>query len=170
MPYIANPTSFFLVCLIARFFYFSTNPLPWIFCPCLYYFWISIPTDIVVANTGQFSGQVGARIHLEGPEESGSGTAIYYISASANLGYQLATRILELWTLQNWRNKLENYLFRSWILNCNTADATVCPRSLNPFNIVSYYINWVMISWTYSIVANCGNLQPSTTPKVHFMG
>ena len=98
MPYIANTTSFFLfICLSdSSFFFFSTNPLPWILCPCLYYFWISIPTDIVVANTGQFSGEVGARIHLEGPEESGSGTAIYYISASANLGYQFATRILEL--------------------------------------------------------------------------
>ena len=28
---------------------------------------------------------------------------------------------------------------------------TVCPRSLDPFLIVSYHINWVKTSWTYSI-------------------
>ena len=27
----------------------------------------------------------------------------------------------------------------------------VCPRSCNPFYIVSYYIKWVTTSWTYSI-------------------
>ena len=26
----------------------------------------------------------------------------------------------------------------------------VCPRSSDPFHIVSYYINWVTTSWTYS--------------------
>ena len=28
---------------------------------------------------------------------------------------------------------------------------TVCPRSSDPFYIVSYYIKWVTTSWTYSI-------------------
>ena len=28
---------------------------------------------------------------------------------------------------------------------------TVCPGSSDPFNVVSYYIKWVTISWTYSI-------------------
>ena len=27
---------------------------------------------------------------------------------------------------------------------------TVCPRSSYPFYIVTYYINWVTTSWTYS--------------------
>ena len=27
---------------------------------------------------------------------------------------------------------------------------TVCPGSSDPFYIVSYYINWVTSSWTYS--------------------
>ena len=29
--------------------------------------------------------------------------------------------------------------------------STVCPRSLEPFCIVSYYIKWVKPSWTYSL-------------------
>ena len=28
---------------------------------------------------------------------------------------------------------------------------TVCPGSSDPYYIVSYYINWVNTSWTYSI-------------------
>ena len=27
---------------------------------------------------------------------------------------------------------------------------TVCPKSSDPFYIVSYYIKWVTTSWTYS--------------------
>ena len=30
------------------------------------------------------------------------------------------------------------------------AHGTVCPRSSDPFYIVSYYINWVTTSWTHS--------------------
>ena len=33
------------------------------------------------------------------------------------------------------------------IIGCHT----VCPRSSDPFYIVSYYIKWVTTSWTYSI-------------------
>ena len=29
---------------------------------------------------------------------------------------------------------------------------TVCPRSSDPFHIVSYIIKWVTTSWTYSII------------------
>ena len=36
------------------------------------------------------------------------------------------------------------------LLNTDT-DNTVCPRSSDPFYIVSYYIKWVTTSWTYSI-------------------
>ena len=28
---------------------------------------------------------------------------------------------------------------------------TVCPRSSNPFCVVTYYIKWVTTSWTHSI-------------------
>ena len=28
---------------------------------------------------------------------------------------------------------------------------TICPRSSDPFYIVSYYIKWVTTSWTYSM-------------------
>ena len=31
---------------------------------------------------------------------------------------------------------------------------TVCPRSSNPFYLVSYYMKWVITAWTYSIVWN----------------
>ena len=27
----------------------------------------------------------------------------------------------------------------------------VCPKSINPFNMMIYYIKWVKTSWTYSI-------------------
>ena len=30
-------------------------------------------------------------------------------------------------------------------------DCTVCPRSSDPFYVVTYYIKWVTTSWTYSI-------------------
>ena len=33
-----------------------------------------------------------------------------------------------------------------------SVSSTICPRSLDPFYIVSYYINWAMTSWTYSFV------------------
>ena len=29
---------------------------------------------------------------------------------------------------------------------------TVCPKSSDPFHIVSYYIKWVTTSWTHSII------------------
>ena len=32
---------------------------------------------------------------------------------------------------------------------------TVCPRSSDPFYIVTYYINWVPTSWIYSILYYC---------------
>ena len=31
---------------------------------------------------------------------------------------------------------------------------TVCPRSSDPFFIVSYYIKWITTSWTYSMDAH----------------
>ena len=31
---------------------------------------------------------------------------------------------------------------------------TVCPRSSDPFYFVTYYIKWVITSWTYSITLN----------------
>ena len=33
----------------------------------------------------------------------------------------------------------------------STLCCTVCPRSLEPFYIVTYYMNWVKTSWTYSM-------------------
>ena len=32
----------------------------------------------------------------------------------------------------------------------DTKDGTVCPRSSDPFYIVTYYIKWVTTSWTQS--------------------
>ena len=32
-----------------------------------------------------------------------------------------------------------------------TVSDTVCPRRLGPICIVTYYINWVKTSWTYSM-------------------
>ena len=34
---------------------------------------------------------------------------------------------------------------------CSVKNDTVCPRSSDPFYIVTYYMKWVTISWTHSI-------------------
>ena len=53
---------------------------------------------------------------------------------------------------------------------------TVCPRSSYPFHIVIYYIKWVTISWTYSIIlivvwprVFCGLPRQFTMQKVHYL-
>ena len=61
----------------------------------------------------------------------------------------------ELWV--NHYRPVWNIFFYSWLfkkidLNLSTIYTTVCPRSSDPFYIVSYYIKWVTTSWTYSIV------------------
>ena len=38
----------------------------------------------------------------------------------------------------------------------NDLKTTRCPRSCDPFYIVSYYIKWVTTSWTYSMLYICG--------------
>ena len=30
-------------------------------------------------------------------------------------------------------------------------DTTMCPRSSDPFYIVTYYMKWITTSWTYSM-------------------
>ena len=30
------------------------------------------------------------------------------------------------------------------------GDNTICPRSIDPFYVISYYIEWVTKSWTHS--------------------
>ena len=37
------------------------------------------------------------------------------------------------------------------MLTIGKQSLTVCPSSSDPFYILSYYINWVTTSWTYSI-------------------
>ena len=44
-----------------------------------------------------------------------------------------------------YRRKCINSNIKSKCVCC-----TVCPRSLYPFYIMSYYINWAKTSWTYS--------------------
>ena len=43
-------------------------------------------------------------------------------------------------------------LFPVWFESVVTAKKllTVCPRSGDPFYIITYYIKWVTASWTYS--------------------
>ena len=38
---------------------------------------------------------------------------------------------------------------------------TICPRSSDPFYIVSYYIKWVTASWTHSIMLARGTWRGS---------
>ena len=35
---------------------------------------------------------------------------------------------------------------------CSMQLHTVCPRSSDPFYVVTYYVKWVTTSWTYSII------------------
>ena len=36
---------------------------------------------------------------------------------------------------------------------------TVCPKSSDPFYMISYYIKWVTTSWTYSMRHHVGNVK-----------
>ena len=54
--------------------------------------------------------------------------------------------ILEIFSVEiKWNNR------NCRIFNECTTVSTVCPRSSDPFYIVSYYIKWVTTSWTYSM-------------------
>ena len=44
--------------------------------------------------------------------------------------------------------------------------STVCPGSSDPFHIVSYYIQWVTTSWTYST----NNLKGMINEKLYSQG
>ena len=42
---------------------------------------------------------------------------------------------------------------------------TVCPRSSDPFYVVTYYINWVTTSWKYTVVSHfISNLNYTVCP------
>ena len=43
------------------------------------------------------------------------------------------------------------YIFLYVIDLFSIRKSTICPRSLDPFNIVSYYVKWAKTSWTYSV-------------------
>ena len=46
------------------------------------------------------------------------------------------------------------------------ARSTICPRSLDPFHAVGYFIDWIKTSWTYSTIRNCkGSFQDIETLK-----
>ena len=51
-----------------------------------------------------------------------------------------------------------SYMLRAWGQGLITP-STVCPRSSNPFYIVSTYMKWVTTSWTYRMYAKAsGNI------------
>ena len=53
----------------------------------------------------------------------------------------------------HWTSKILicKYFFMWFLTYCTWIRIrTVCPRSSDPFNIVTYYIKWVTTSWTYS--------------------
>ena len=41
--------------------------------------------------------------------------------------------------------------FYNYIENIPNNEPSVCPRSSDPFYVVTYYLKWVTTSWTYSI-------------------
>ena len=64
--------------------------------------------------------------------------AIFYRAKKNIYILLLFSQINIEWTIIHLKN---NYQFRK---------CTVCPRSSDPFYIVSYYIKWGTTSWTYS--------------------
>ena len=45
-------------------------------------------------------------------------------------------------------------LMQSMVVQFSRAlNSTICPRSSDPFCIVTYYIKWVTTSWTHSTIA-----------------
>ena len=48
-------------------------------------------------------------------------------------------------------DKNEQIYGHRWNLNMADIKCTVCPRSLGPFHIESYYIKWDKTSWTGSM-------------------
>ena len=54
-------------------------------------------------------------------------------------------------------------LKKYFIISLRIQQNTMCPRSSDPFYIVSYYIKWVTTSWTHSSWAPCQDVWPVLT-------
>ena len=50
---------------------------------------------------------------------------------------------------QNYEHQMENNKQAEGL--ADRKKYTICPRSSDPFYLVTYYIKWVTTSWTYSI-------------------
>ena len=48
-----------------------------------------------------------------------------------------------------FRNKAQAGAIYPYLLQAEPYLHTVCPGSIDPFYIVTYYIKWVTTSWTY---------------------
>ena len=53
-----------------------------------------------------------------------------------------------------WNTSYGIYTTITWKLNWQITSFTVCPRSIDPFYIASYYLKWVKTSWTYRRTSN----------------
>ena len=47
------------------------------------------------------------------------------------------------------RGDVKKKIITIYDIHTYTPD-TVCPRSSDPFDVVTYYMKWVTTSWTYS--------------------
>ena len=64
------------------------------------------------------------------------------------------SHINEYYWVERYGIDNKHVYFSTWLYGLRiftgSDHITVCPRSSDPFYILSYYIKWVTISWTYS--------------------
>ena len=72
-----------------------------------------------------------------------------YIAFGSAFKKKLCLEKMSIWIVNT---KLRVYIFLSFIivfvLKMPIKDDPICPRNIDPFDIVSYYIKWVTASWT----------------------
>ena len=57
----------------------------------------------------------------------------------------------------------------SWTYSMKEIHSTVCPRSGDPFYIVSYNMKWVTTSWTYSMLVFLYNFVSPSQSYIYFI-
>ena len=70
---------------------------------------------------------------------------------SLNIDKGLQYVLLTCYITYNFLWNFATYEEPAWS-QTNKDNGTICPRSCNPFYIITYYIKWVTISCTHSII------------------
>ena len=97
------------------------------------------------------------RLWVIGVDLGRSDVNITLCSRSSDLFHKVTN--LKYWVTTSWKRTHSNavkisdlaYPFLSDVLIYAYILHSMCPRSSDPFYIVSYFITWVTTSWTYSM-------------------